>query len=225
MIRQTIMKLKLIFILIGCTLHASVMAQQTFPFEDEIRAFQHQDSIRFPAQNSILFIGSSSIRLWEDLEQRFPVQQIIKRGVGGCEMADLTNYYAPLILIPYHPRKVFIFAGENDISHGKTAQSVADNFAKLWVQIIRKLPATEIYFLSIKRSPSGIKYEPIVLQANSLIKNYLAGKAKSHYVDLAPAIYKPGTTRSDSTLFADDYLHLNSKGYDKWQQALRPFVN
>ena len=91
MIRQTIMKLKLIFILIGCTLHASVMAQQKFPFKDEIKAFQHQDSVSFPAQNSILFIGSSSIRLWEDLEQRFPGQQIIKRGVGGCEMADLAD--------------------------------------------------------------------------------------------------------------------------------------
>ncbi|SDF63338.1 GDSL-like Lipase/Acylhydrolase family protein [Mucilaginibacter pineti] len=218
------MKLKLILLLIGCAFSANVFAQQGFPFDNEIRAFKHQDSLSFPKPNGILFIGSSSIRLWGDLEQRFADKPIIKRGVGGSELWQLVDYYTPYILFPYHARKIFIYAGENDIANGKTAQFVADEFAKLWVMINKQAPKTEIYFMSIKPSPSRVKFEAVVLQANELIKNYLKDKPKSHYVDLVPAIYKPGTTRSDSSLFKGDYLHLNSKGYDKWQAVLQPLV-
>lgn len=218
------MKLKLILLLFGCAFTANVFAQQGFPFDNEIRAFKHQDSISFPKPNGILFIGSSSIRLWSDLEQRFADKPIIKRGVGGSELWQLVDYYTPYILFPYHARKIFIYAGENDIANGKTAQFVADEFAKLWVMINKQAPKTEIYFMSIKPSPSRVKFEAVVLQANELIKTYLKDKPKSHYVDLVPAIYKPGTTRSDSSLFKGDYLHLNSKGYDKWQAVLQPLV-
>jgi hypothetical protein len=218
------MKLKLFLFLIGCAFTAKAFAQQGFPFDNEIRAFKHQDSISFPKPNGILFIGSSSIRLWSDLEQRFADKPIIKRGVGGSEIWQLVDYFTPYILFPYHPRKIFIYAGENDIAGGKSAQSVADQFAKLWVMIHEKLPRAEIYFMSIKPSPVRAKFYAEVYKANDLIKTYLQNKLKSHYVDLVPAIYKPGTTQPDSSLFKGDYLHLNPKGYDKWQTVLEPLV-
>ncbi|GAA3970633.1 GDSL-type esterase/lipase family protein [Mucilaginibacter dorajii] len=218
------MKLKLFLFLIGCAFTANAFAQQGLPFDNEIRAFKHQDSISFPKPNGILFIGSSSIRLWSDLEQRFADKPIIKRGVGGSEMWQLVDYFTPYILFPYHPRKVFIYAGENDIAGGKSAQSVADQFAKLWVMIRGKLPRAEIYFMSIKPSPVRAKFYAEVYKANDLIKAYLQNKPKSHYVDLVPAIYKPGTTQPDSSLFKGDYLHLNPKGYDRWQAVLEPLV-
>src|SRR5476651_2039758 len=130
------------------------IAQQNFPFANEIREFKHQDSLNFPAKNGILFIGSSSIRLWTDLEQRFPGKPIIRRGVGGSELWQLVDYYTPYILFPYHPRKIFIYAGENDIAGGKTADSVFTNFKVLWSMIHTQLPQANIYFLSIKPSPS-----------------------------------------------------------------------
>src|SRR5882757_9474924 len=105
------MKLKLFLFLIGCAFTANVFAQQGFPFDNEIRAFKHQDSISFPKPGGILFIGSSSIRLWDDLEQRFAGKPIIKRGVGGSQLEQLVDYYTPYILFPYQPRKIFIYAG------------------------------------------------------------------------------------------------------------------
>lgn len=218
------MKLKLIFLLIGCAFTANVFAQQGFPFDNEIRAFKHQDSLSFPKPGGILFIGSSSIRLWSDLEQRFADKPIIKRGVGGSELWQLVDYFTPYILFPYHARKIFIYAGENDIANNKTAQFVADEFDKLWVMINKQSPEAEIYFMSIKPSPVRAKYYAVVAQANDLIKTYLKDKPKSHFVDLVPAIYKPGTTQPDSSLFKGDYLHLNPKGYDKWQAVLQPLV-
>jgi hypothetical protein len=218
------MKFRLLLFLISCFFTANVFAQQGFPFADEIRAFKHQDSLNFPKPDGILFIGSSSIRLWDDLEQRFAGKPIIKRGVGGSQLNQLVDYFTPFILFPYHPRKIFIYAGENDIADGKSARFVADEFAKLWTMIHQQLPRTRIYFMSIKPSPVRAKHYADVAQANALIKTYLKNKPQSHYIDLVTVINKPGTNSPDSSLFKPDYLHLNPRGYDKWQSVLKPMV-
>ncbi len=218
------MRTKIFLLLVGVLFSAKISAQQGFPFDNEIRAFKHQDSLNFPKPDGILFIGSSSIRKWTDLEQRFSTEPVIRRGVGGCELWQIVDYYTPYILFPYHPRKIFVYAGENDIAAGKKAEFVADEFEKLWGMIHDKLPKADIYFMSIKPSPSRIKYFAEVDKANALIKDWLKGKPRSMYIDVATVIYKPGTTVSDSTLFQSDYLHLNSKGYDKWQKVLQPYV-
>jgi hypothetical protein len=200
-------------------------AQKGFPFADEIAAFKHRDSVKFPPNNGILFIGSSSIRLWDDLEQRFPGKPLIKRGVGGSELWQLVDYFTPYILFPYHPRKIFIYAGENDIAGGKSADFVFEEFKKLHGMIRKQLPVVRIYYMSIKMSPSREKYFKEVAVANELIKNYLAGKPNTTFIDVNAAILKTSTSMPDSSLFMSDYLHLNSKGYDKWQRVLEPFVN
>jgi lysophospholipase L1-like esterase len=139
-------------------------------------------------------------------------------------MGQLVKFYTPYILFPYHPRKIFIYDGENDIAAGKSVDYVAAEFAKLWEMIHQELPGAEIYFMSIKPSPVRAKYYAEVYKANDLIKAYLKDKPQSHYIDLATPIYKPGTTQPDSSLFKADYLHLNPKGYDKWEKVLKPLV-
>jgi hypothetical protein len=219
------MKTKLFLLLLAFVFTAKAFAQQGFAFANEIRAFKHQDSLNFPAPGGILFIGSSSIRVWGDLEQRFPNARIIKRGVGGSEISQLVSYYTPYILFPYKPAKIFIYDGENDIAAGKSGDFVTKEFIKLWQMIRQQLPQTKIYYLSIKPSPSRAKYFTEVNKANALVKDYLRNKPLSYYIDVSTVIYKPGTIIPDSSLFRPDYLHLNSKGYDKWQQVLKPYVN
>jgi len=219
------MKLKLALLLIAITFGLKAFAQTGFPFDNEIRDFKRQDSLHFPKPDGILFIGSSSIRKWTDLEQRFPGEPIVRRGVGGSELSQLVKYYTPYILFPYHPRKIFIYAGENDIAFGKSADSVFVNFKALWTMIRAKLPQAKIYFMSIKPSPSRVKYHAEFDKANQDIKNYLSGKPNSLYIDMNSSIYKRETDRPDSSLFEKDYLHLNARGYDRWQKVLQPYVN
>jgi hypothetical protein len=219
------MKLKLLFsFLLAFAAGKQVYAQQGFPFANEIKEFKHQDSLNFPKLNGILFIGSSSIRLWSDLEQRFPGKPIIKRGVGGCELWQIVDFYTPYILFPYHPRKVFIYAGENDIAAGKKAAFVYDEFQKLWEMIHQQLPKARIYFMSVKPSPSRAKYFNEMVTANNLIKEYISHKPKSYFIDVSSVIYKENTSVPDSSLFKADFLHLNSKGYDRWQKVLTRYV-
>ncbi len=214
----------LLLLLLTFIIIKGVHAQQGFPFDNEIREFKLRDSLKFPPENGFLFIGSSSIRKWTDLEKRFADKPIIRRGVGGCELWQLVDYYTPYIVFPYKPRKIFIYAGENDIAGGKTAIFVADEFKKLWVMIHRELPKTFIYYMSVKPSPSRSKYILEFNKANKLVKNYLAGKANSIYIDMGTVICKEHTTQPDSSLFERDYLHLNNKGYDKWQKVLAPYL-
>jgi len=219
------MKAKLFLLLLSLTFASQVFAQQGFPFADEIRAFKHQDSLHFPPKNGILFIGSSSIRKWTDLEQRFAGKPIIRRGVGGCELGQVLDYYTPYILFPYHPRKIFIYAGENDIASGKTPEYVAQEFSKLWILIRQKLPSADIYFMSIKQGIARAKYNNGVNKANALIEAYLKHKPHSLFIDMNADIYKSGTNLPDSSLFQSDYIHLNSIGYDKWQEEIQAYVN
>ena len=218
------MKIKILLLFVLATAGISARAQQGFPFDNEIRDFKKQDSLHMPAKNGILFIGSSSIRKWTDLEQRFSSQPIIRRGVGGCTLEQLVDYYTPYILFPYQPRKIFVYAGENDIAAGKSGAFVGDEFVKLWAMLQAKLPKAEVYFMAIKPSPSRAKYLSEMTIANKKVKTFLTGKKQGHYIDLATVILNPATTKPDSSLFETDLLHLNSKGYDKWQAVLQPLV-
>ena len=213
----------LILLSLAITCHAS--AQTGFPFSQEIRVFKHQDSIRFPLKNGILFIGSSSIRKWTDLQERFPDKPIIRRGVGGCELEQLVDFYTSYILFPYHPKKIFIYAGDNDIASGVPAEHVADEFTRLWMLIHYKLPEGQIYFMSIKRCAARAKYYDEVDRANELIMTYLKDKPNSQFIDLNTIISKQGTQQPDSVLFEPDYIHLNKAGYDRWQKVLAPYID
>src|SRR5690349_1230621 len=114
------MKIKLTLLLLLSAFVLRTQAQTNFPFANEVKEFKLKDSLSFPKPGGILFIGSSSIRLWDDLEQRFAGKPIIKRGLGGTEIWQWVQYYMPYVAYPYKPKKVFIYAGENDIASGKS---------------------------------------------------------------------------------------------------------
>src|SRR4051812_17257039 len=108
-----IFKLLFIFLLTGS---ASVFAQNK-PFWNEIQTFQKKDSVAMPAKNGIVFTGSSSIRMWKDLETLYKDYQVINRGFGGSVLPQVNDYVNELV-IKYKPRQVVIYCGDNDIASG-----------------------------------------------------------------------------------------------------------
>ncbi|MEO7394958.1 MAG: hypothetical protein ABIU11_08420 [Chitinophagaceae bacterium] len=121
----------------GLLLHILLVAYAQ-PFVNEIAAFKKKDSISFPPKNAILFIGSSSFRLWPNFPTYFPSHTIINRGFGGSLLPDII-LYADDIIFPYQPRQVVIYCGENDIgsSDTVTTEIVLTRFKNLF-QLIRK---------------------------------------------------------------------------------------
>lgn len=215
-------RLALFTILFLVCCHA-VFAQQKVPFADEIAAFKKQDQVHPPKVRGNLFIGSSSIRLWDDLEKRFAGKNIVKRGLGGSELWQWADYYAPELIFPYEPARIFIYAGENDIASGKSAQDVLKSFETLFGLIRKKMPVVKVYFLSIKPSPSREKFLAEVTKGNALIRAFLKNKPNARYIDVStPILGADG--KPDAALFKEDMLHMNSKGYDRWEKVLSPLV-
>jgi len=201
---------------------AKAQPRDSFPFANEIRAFLAKDSLNRPPKGGLVFIGSSSIRKWDDFEQRFPNPKLIRRGVGGSTLAELVDYYTPYILFPYAPGKIFIYEGENDIASGATPLQLMANYKKLADMIRAKLPDAELYLLSIKYSPSRAKFSNSVRKTNQMLRAYIKGQKKVHYINVTNALLI-ADGKSDPSLFEKDMLHLNTKGYDRWDKVLRPY--
>jgi lysophospholipase L1-like esterase len=191
-------------------------------WEPEIRAFEQSDRESAPAPGAILFVGSSSIRMWSDLASDFPSAKVINRGFGGSTIADSTHF-ADRIVVPYHPRKIFLYAGDNDLANGLAPSQVLADFEAFVSRVRRELPKTEIFFIAIKPSLAREKLLPQMREANALVRDYAARHEGVTYVDVfTTMLTKDGKPRPE--LFGEDGLHMNRKGYDVWRDTLAPHV-
>lgn len=191
-------------------------------WENDIHAFETKDKESFPAKGGIVFVGSSSIRMW-DVNKFFPGLPVLNRGFGGSHMED-SVYYAKRIVIPYEPKTIVLYAGDNDIASGKTPERVFTDF-KEFVKIIHAaLPKTRIIYIPIK--PSIKRWELIkpMRETNRLIQQYIQQGSLLDYVDIdTPMIGEDGKPRK--SLFLEDGLHLNEDGYKLWTEKLLPYLN
>lgn len=201
---------------------ATAPATQPASYEREIAAFEREDAIHPPPQNANLFIGSSSIRLWASLSEDFRGTPTIRRGFGGSAIADSTRF-APRIVIPYHPRRIFLYAGENDLAAGRSPQRVLADFKAFVAAVRAGLPTTDIYFISIKPSPLRVKLLDNVREANALVEAFCPSAAHVHYIDIfTQMLDADGRPRPE--LFRADHLHMNAKGYAIWISKITPLL-
>jgi lysophospholipase L1-like esterase len=214
-------KIKLLGVLLF--FYSFTNAQQA-PFYNEIQHFKTEDSLHFPPKNAILFLGSSSFRKWSDVQNYFPGYTIINRGFGGSTIPEAT-YYANDIIFPYKPAQIVIYEGDNDLASSNTitADSVLMRFKKLFFLIRDNLPGARIDFVSIKPSLSRERLLPEMSKANKLVKKFLKKKKNAGFIDVYhKMLNKDGTP--NKTLFIEDELHMNAKGYAIWQKAIQPYL-
>jgi lysophospholipase L1-like esterase len=188
----------------------------------EIDALTAGDAAHPPAPGGIVFVGSSSIRLWKTLATDFPGLNPINRGFGGSELADSVHYLDRLVL-PHRPRLVVLFAGTNDLWNGKSPEQVAADFRAFRTKLHAALPDTKLVFLSINPAPSRARVHDRMNEANALIEADCATDRRCQFVDVAtPMLDASGGTRPE--LFVDDQLHLNADGYAIWRRVLAPYL-
>jgi lysophospholipase L1-like esterase len=214
------MRILLVFLLL-CSL---VGNGQEAPFAAEISAFSRQDSLQAPPSRPILFVGSSSFRLWESLQQDFKGKKVLNRGFGGASIPDVVRY-AEETIFRYNPSRIIFYCGENDLAGSDTisAQTVVDRFSGLFTQIRRRLPGVPFTFVSIKPSPSRAHLMPKMAEANRAIRAFLKQHPHTSFVDVfMPMLNDAGRPRSE--LFVADSLHMNRQGYLLWSKLLQPEV-
>ncbi len=192
-------------------------------FEEAIRRFEARDAAERPPRGAIVCTGSSSMRKWHTtIQTDLAPLPIIARGFGGSTMNDLLAF-ADRIIIPYEPRAVVIYEGDNDIAAGVSPEQVRDTFRALVAKIHRKLPNTRIYCLSIKPSVLRWKLWPQMQQANRLLAQECRRDERLTFVDVAAVMLDAnGQVRRD--IFERDMLHMNRKGYLLWRNVLRPIL-
>lgn len=205
---------------------APAVQQSKLPFEDQILAFEAADRQSPPPRGGVLFLGSSSIRLWSTLKEDFPELPVINRGFGGSVIADSIRY-TPRIVLPYHPRMIVFYAGSNDIARGLSPEQVRKDFETFVAGVRAGLPETRIVFVSINPSVSRIAQRDRVVAANRLVEEYIreqaAKGAKLTYIDSYSKLLSPeGMPRPE--ILRKDGLHLNSDGYVLWKSVLKPRI-
>lgn len=216
------MRKSITIILLIC-LGSAAFAQQKWRFEKEISAFEQQDSQEFPLKGGILFTGSSSIRKWDDLNERFGGYALTQRGFGGCQLSDVTHY-AGRIVIPYRPSKIFVYAGDNDLAAGQSADEVYEEFLEFHKLISDSLPDTKVYYIAAKPSPRRQKLLPVYEEFNGKVAEFIEQQPRNwEFIDVFNAMLG-NDGMPLKTLFLEDRLHMNSKGYDIWEKLIRPFL-
>jgi lysophospholipase L1-like esterase len=196
-----------------------LQAPETKPdkWEKDIAAFEEKDKASPPPQNEIVFVGSSSIRLWKSTEA-FPDLKVINRGFGGSEMGDAAKY-AERIVLPYKPRIVVVFAGGNDINAGKSPEQVADAFKSLVGKVHAALPKTKVYYISLFPNVKRRAQDEKCCKANELIQAFTKTDERLGYIDTASKMRAAdGGPRPE--LLRDDGLHMNDDGYKIWNEMV-----
>jgi lysophospholipase L1-like esterase len=211
-------------------LHAQTPAVQTpanfepnfARWEGAIGKMEQADKVNPPASGGIVFTGSSSIARWTTLATDFPDLPVLNRGFGGSVIAEVTHF-ADRIVIPYKPRLVVFYAGDNDLGFGRTPQEVLGDFQQFVATVRKGLPQAKIAFISIKPSILRKNMLEQMRASNALIKSWLQKQKNVAYIDVfTPMLDDQGQIRAD--LFVADNLHMNRTGYDIWTRVVGPYL-
>jgi lysophospholipase L1-like esterase len=194
----------------------------TARFAAELNAFVRADSITPPPPAPVLFVGSSSIRMWQSLAADFPGLPVLNRGFGGSRMDDVLRY-ADRLVFKYKPRAIVLYEGDNDLRDGRTPARIAGDVAEFLSRVRRTLPLTRVVCLSVKPSPSRWNLIGQMRQTNALLQAVVAQDTMATYVDVfTPMLGADGRPRAE--LFQSDSLHMTPAGYVIWKEAIAPVL-
>ncbi len=212
----------LFFVFIFCLSATAQNYDRANLWDKEIDAFAEIDRRQTPPENAVLFVGSSSIRMWESLRESFPNLKVINRGFGGSRLEDV-NHYFDRIVAPYQPKTIVLYAGENDVNDGIAPEKVAADYKMFAEMVHQKLPKTKIFYVSLKPSPSRWKFADQFRQTNVLIKAQTEKDKLAQFVDVfSPMLGANGAPLPD--IFREDNLHMKESGYAIWTKVLEKYL-
>jgi len=189
-------------------------------WEKDIQRFDSLNLAEESGPETLLVTGSSSVRLWDSIHSDLAPFQVMQRGFGGATMADF-NHYSDRIIKP-HPFKAILVFVANDITGGendRTPRELLNLYKILAGSVEERNPGTPLFWIETTPTPSRWDAWPEVSRANRMIEKYCSGNTGLYYIGTADAFLNEAGL-PDSTLFRNDMLHLNRKGYRLWSEIL-----
>lgn len=191
-------------------------------FESKIADFEAQDRTHAAPQKPILFVGSSSIEKWPDLELAFPDRRVLNRGISSFKLEDLLHFFDRLI-VPYHPGVVVLYGGDNDLDAGLSVEATLSLYREFLGRVDRVFPGTPVVLLAVKASPKRIQQLGLQMDLNRRLVELAGSRPRTEYVDtFTPLVDAAG--RPDPRWFLADELHPNAGAYSVWNECLRPIL-
>ena len=188
-------------------------------FDADIEQFVQQDKNSFPPKNQFLFIGSSSIRLWQSLDDDMKPLKVINRGFGGAHTKHI-NRHLNKIVFPYKPKAIIFFCGSNDINGLNSSQDVFAEFEIFFNSVKKTLPKTKVFAIGIQPSPSRFDQRPRQLEWNDAVSNLAKTAPNLVFIDVSSAMLS-SENKPRLELYTYDKLHMNENGYKIWTKLVR----
>ena len=214
--------MKKFLVVVVIIMNTSIAAQDPARFADEVVDIQKKyDTLWDNSKETIVFTGSSSVRIWHDLQERFPKHQIVNSGFGGSQASDLLHYTHELIL-KYRPEKVFIYEGDNDIADGKSSKEIINNISSIVEKVRAQDATTEIVLIAAKPSIARWNLKRDYKRLNRNFRKLSRRDVQMNYADVWKPMLTKGKVKEE--LFIEDGLHMNTLGYEIWYEALKSYV-
>ena len=188
-------------------------------FIDEINEFKKLDKENFPGKGKILFIGSSSIRFWNSLNEDMKPLEVLNRGFGGAQISHVIHHFEDIVK-PYNPKAIVFFCGTNDLTALKTPEETVHDFKKFLSLVRNEFGNIKVYVIGIKPTVDRLYLDKEERIFNNLISSLTSNDAYLEYINIwDPMLNQNGTRMPD--LFIEDGLHMNEKGYEIWTKKVR----
>ncbi len=191
-------------------------------FAEEVEnVVKKYDSLWDSSKETIVFTGSSSIRIWSNLQELFPDQQIVNSGFGGSQASDL-DYHLNQLVLRFNPKKVFIYEGDNDLSAEKKPREIIDTTIGIIEKIRQQNPETEIVLIAAKPSIARWELKRHYKRLNRKFKRLGNKDSQIDYADVWSPMLEKRNVKQD--IFIEDGLHMNDKGYDLWYNVIKNYM-
>jgi lysophospholipase L1-like esterase len=213
----------LLAVVVALALAQHAHAQTAEKWDPAIAKFEAEDRISPPPADGVVFIGASSIVRWK-LPEYFPElgTAAINRGFGGSQSVDAVRY-VERIVVPYRPRIVVYYAGDNDVEAGVPGSEIAHQFALFERKVHDVLPETKVIFISIKPSIRRWRWIDTIRTANAVVKAYCLKTPRTQFMDIEQQMLGDDG-KPNPELLVPDGLHMTPAGYRIWTDALKPLL-
>lgn len=189
-------------------------------WEADIKKLELLDATENRTEDSILFIGSSSIRRWDTMHSDMHPWPTVRRGYGGAKFTDLAVYVDRLIA--KHDYRALVIFVANDISgrdSDRSPEEVLALFQLVSDKALKAKPGKPVFYIEITPTSSRFDAWDAISTGNLLIKQYCDETPNLHFIQTAKR-FLGGGGRPRDELFVDDKLHLNADGYKLWAEII-----
>ena len=194
-------------------------------WESEISKLEAKDKTETYPDNSILFVGSSSIRMWREIEADVAPYHPIRRGYGGARWSDVA-IYAERLISPHTFRAVVFFVGNDVTGRGddKSPQEVAGLFSYVLGKVREHNQEAPVFYVAVTPTSSRFGAWPEIKAANTAVRA-VCERANNTYFIGTESVFLDAEGRPRPELFLGDRLHLNRDGYVRWAAAIKSHLD